>query len=235
VASAVAQLRYAVGTRRAIGHAARRLRRAAARAETPEEALRALRDASEQPIGVAATQVESELTAFLELVSSERPRRLLEIGTGGGGTLYMLAWASAPKARILSLDLVMYPPERRQLYRKLGWAGRRVDAWVADSQREQTRDAVRDWFGGEPVDVLFVDGDHGYDAVRRDFELYGPLVRPGGIVAFHDIVEGPSAVGDVPRFWREIKPSLADPVELVESWQQGGFGIGVGRRRPTAG
>jgi hypothetical protein len=67
--------------------------------------------------------------------------------------------------------------------------------------------------------------------VRRDYELYSPLVRPGGIVAFHDIVDGAeSAVGEVPRFWRELRATAHDPVEIVESWSQGGFGIGVVRR-----
>ena len=33
------------------------------------------------------------------------------------------------------------------------------------------------------IDFLFLDGDHSYEGVRRDFENYAPLVRPGGIVA----------------------------------------------------
>jgi hypothetical protein len=28
-----------------------------------------------------------------------------------------------------------------------------------------------------------------------------------------------------------VKPTLDEPLEIVESWEQGGFGIGVGRRR----
>jgi predicted O-methyltransferase YrrM len=79
--------------------------------------------------------------------------------------------------------------------------------------------------------LLFIDGDHSYEGVRRDWELYSPLVRPGGLIALHDIVEGPEwAVGEVPRFWREVRDTLDDVVELVESRDQGGYGIGVGRR-----
>lgn len=34
--------------------------------------------------------------------------------------------------------------------------------------------------------VVIIDGDHGYDGVRRDFELYAELVAPGGYVLFDD-------------------------------------------------
>lgn len=36
------------------------------------------------------------------------------------------------------------------------------------------------------VDLLFIDGDHRYDTVRGDIALWGPKVRPGGIVSGHD-------------------------------------------------
>lgn len=35
-------------------------------------------------------------------------------------------------------------------------------------------------------DLLFIDADHRLDDVRMDFDDYSPLVRPGGIIAFHD-------------------------------------------------
>jgi len=35
--------------------------------------------------------------------------------------------------------------------------------------------------------------------------MYGELVSNNGIIAFHDIVEGPSElVGGVPKFWKEL-------------------------------
>ena len=37
------------------------------------------------------------------------------------------------------------------------------------------------------IDLLFIDGDHQYASVLTDWLLYSPLVRPGGLVAFHDI------------------------------------------------
>ena len=37
-----------------------------------------------------------------------------------------------------------------------------------------------------PVDFAFIDGGHALDVVRKDIELYVPLVKSGGIVVFHD-------------------------------------------------
>ncbi len=36
------------------------------------------------------------------------------------------------------------------------------------------------------VDFVFVDGDHGYEPVKRDLTAWFPKVRPGGVIAGHD-------------------------------------------------
>lgn len=41
-----------------------------------------------------------------------------------------------------------------------------------------------------PVDLVFVDGDHSEAGCRTDWELWSPLVAPGGVVAFHDARDG---------------------------------------------
>ena len=39
---------------------------------------------------------------------------------------------------------------------------------------------------GMAFDLIFIDGDHSYEAVARDIELALPLLAPGGLIAFHD-------------------------------------------------
>lgn len=43
---------------------------------------------------------------------------------------------------------------------------------------------------GRGADLVFIDGQHTYDAVCRDIDNYAPLVRPGGTVSGHDYCEG---------------------------------------------
>jgi predicted O-methyltransferase YrrM len=77
------------------------------------------------------------------------------------------------------------------------------------------------------LDFLFIDGDHSYEGVAKDFELYAPLVKKNGLIAFHDIVHGsPENVGGVPIFWKQLKEKHKYK-EIVKDWNQGGYGIGV--------
>lgn len=58
--------------------------------------------------------------------------------------------------------------------------------------------AARGWH--DPIDLLFLDGDHGFESVQRDYLDWAPHVRPGGWIAMHDVVhgfhEGPRRVVD---------------------------------------
>ena len=87
---------------------------------------------------------------------------------------------------------------------------------------------MKELLGDRPVDFLFIDGDHRYEGVSQDFELYSPLVADGGLIGFHDIVPGPeSNVGGVPRFWGELKEASGERREIVADWNQGSGGIGL--------
>lgn len=45
---------------------------------------------------------------------------------------------------------------------------------------------VHSKFENESIDFLFIDGDHTYNAVKKDFELYYPKVKKNGLIFFHD-------------------------------------------------
>jgi predicted O-methyltransferase YrrM len=46
-------------------------------------------------------------------------------------------------------------------------------------------------FAGK-IDLLFIDGNHDYQAVSKDYRDWTPLVEVGGIVAFHDVTFKPA-------------------------------------------
>jgi predicted O-methyltransferase YrrM len=217
----------------AVAGAARAVRRAGP--PTLPEAI-AFADAFDYGgVSIRPMQVESEIGAFLEAVSAEPPRTLLEIGTGRGGTLFLLARAADERAVLVSVDA----PEgdaafcgrpaykrRERLYGALGRPDQRVVYISADSHDDATKTRVQQELNGAPLDLLFIDGDHTFEGVEADFRMYAPLVRSGGLVAFHDIVPGaPEAVGGVPAFWEEIR--RPDSLQFVADWEQGCCGIGV--------
>ncbi len=42
------------------------------------------------------------------------------------------------------------------------------------------------WNETKHIDFIFIDGDHSYEAVKKDFLDWSPIVNVGGYVAFHD-------------------------------------------------
>ena len=88
-------------------------------------------------------------------------------------------------------------------------------------------DANKNILNDKKVDFLFIDGDHTYQGVKKDFEIYCSLVKKDGIIGFHDIVSGPEEdVGEVPKFWKEIK-KRSKYQEIIKKREQGGYGIGI--------
>ena len=183
---------------------------------------------------LSAYQIDGEFTALIGWAVALRPRVVLEIGTAQGATL--LAWCRIATDWVISVDLPNgihgggYAPQKQRLYRELVY-GRRADVRVellqADSHQQETRLRVERRLEGRSIDILFIDGDHRYEGVKRDFELWSPLVSPGGHVVFHDIVPHrtiPSC--QVDQLWRELKPQYSH-VEIVAPTDEGWGGIGI--------
>ena len=184
-------------------------------------------------ITINPSQIKEEITAFLKILARCKLRFVLEIGTAKGGTLFLFTRISMPKALIISIDLPSgqfgggYPDWKVPLYKSFTIHEQKMYLIRKDSHAQSTLDVTKKILNENKLDLLFIDGNHTYNSVQADFEMYSGLVRKGGIISFHDIVPGPSAsVGDVPRFWNEIKHSFHH-FELVKNWKQGGCGIGI--------
>lgn len=83
---------------------------------------------------------------------------------------------------------------------------------------------------GRKIDLLFIDGDHLYGGVKKDFEMYSPLVDNNGIIIFHDILpQKQENQCEVERYWNEIKEKH-EYKEFIHSYNQEWGGIGVIRK-----
>jgi predicted O-methyltransferase YrrM len=222
--------------------AARRLSAAAAQARGVDELLDVAMGFDAFGIRITPGQVRCEIRGLLEVLRATRPRRLLEIGTANGGSLFLFAQTAMPDAHIISVDLHHgefgggYPAWKIPLYKAFTRGTQRLDLVRGDSHAPQTAEDVRRRLDGEQLDFLFIDGDHTYDGVKQDFETFAPLVRPGGLIGFHDIAPPTSPerqsddieylVGDVPRYWNEISDG-SESREFVDPAGGGCFGIGL--------
>jgi MMP 1-O-methyltransferase len=64
---------------------------------------------------------------------------------------------------------------------------------------------ARKWAPDTPIGLLFIDGDHDYEAVRADFEFWSPLVAPDGFIVFDDVPRWPGPLQvtcELPRWFR---------------------------------
>jgi predicted O-methyltransferase YrrM len=197
----------------------------------PEEALEFARSFSwYQGDNISPTQQDTEILGVLGLLRERPPRAVVEVGTDKGGTLFLWSRVAAPDAILVAID--NHP--LGALGTRSAWAAvrrcfaraqQRVDLLIPrDSHDPRTVDEVRQRLEGRPVDFVFIDGDHEYEGVKRDFELYSPLVRPGGLIAFHDINE--MYWPGVGRLWDELKPHH-ETVEFVANDPPRRWGIGV--------
>jgi predicted O-methyltransferase YrrM len=64
--------------------------------------------------------------------------------------------------------------------------------------RASSIEAASHW--SEPIRLLFIDGDHSYEASRADFEAWSPFVEEEGLIAFHDVDQW----AGVTRFYAEL-------------------------------
>ncbi len=51
---------------------------------------------------------------------------------------------------------------------------------------QKSGDAALEWT--QPISLLWIDGDHSYEAVKRDVLLWERFLCPGGIIALHDVM-----------------------------------------------
>jgi predicted O-methyltransferase YrrM len=152
----------------------------------------------------------SKLSAacIFRILDGLAPTRIVEIGSYLGKSTVFFALASKAlghsRTRITSVD--PHTGDRQQMER-LGvnllpsldlfrvhiagtGAGDMVDVVVARSE-----DAAGEWT--EPVDLLYIDGWHSYDAAFLDGQLWSPFLTADGVVIFDDYTRYPDVYNAV--------------------------------------
>jgi predicted O-methyltransferase YrrM len=179
-----------------------------------------------------AAQNRAEISSFTRYAASIEPRVVCEIGVQDGGTSFILSRALPTATTSIAIDLHVSLKAQLRFFQRPDVALHIIEG---SSHAVRTRRKLTRVLQSRPIDVLFIDGDHSYEGVLRDLALYSPLVRRGGLIAFHDIVADSysrygiltdSYVGGVPTLWQRLRP-LYSHREFIDEPSQDGRGIGV--------
>lgn len=175
---------------------------------------------------LTTSQKQYELDGLVKVYQDLKPEYVLEIGTQDGGTLYQWVKHAQVGAKIVNVDILQGQPETLPDV----WQAWREDIELVTIV-EYSHRALEQVKNELPyIDFLFIDGDHSYEGAKLDFLMYGPMVRDGGVIAFHDLMTPTSGKQDhiqVGRLWREIQHAGYVTQELwaEESPSWGGIGI----------
>ena len=169
--------------------------------------------------GVASLQID-EAALLYRLAREATSGPFAAIGRFNGGSTFVFASALPEGAELWSYDVHLalrsdmpgaaLDAELRDALTRYGLEDK-VHLHVADSR---TVDPPP-----EPLELLFVDGDHSYEGARADYQRWGAFVRPGGHLLFHDAVDSGG--------YGNHYPGVARAVGEVDA--------GAWERRPDAG
>jgi len=190
---------------------------------------------------IGMLQKRDELAPFCEWLAKRRIKNFLEIGVWKGGSFSVWDHLSQPGLHI-GIDpntqpgIILTPQQLADRQALFGTLKPTVAMLMMDSMRQSTVDAVRNTLDGELLDFLFIDGNHKQPAVHHDYVCYTHFVRPGGIIAIHDIASwrghGPDRRNMFPgctAVWDTICSTKPDAVSFIDTDTPAGIGAIVKR------
>lgn len=146
-------------------------------------------------------QVKQELYDFLKLLMDSNVKKILQIGLGHFGSTQFCLNLICDKIVTVEYDIknISNYVDREILYNQ------NKEFFIhGDSTNEEVIEMVKTF--GE-FDCVFIDGNHSYEYVKKDYENYSKLVKDGGIISFHDAKLDADRYG-TPKVLKEINKKI---------------------------
>lgn len=179
-----------------------------AKTEVPERTAPTLADLRRTLAGVEGWLTEEDAETLYTLARNCTGRgAIVEIGSWKGKSTIALAMGSKAGCGI---PVYAIDRPRGRIYedfeRNIAHAGVEDVVTPVNSSSEE---AARDF--DEPIELLFLDANHTYEGVKRDWDLWVPKLVEGGVLAMHDTTwfAGPKRVSEElmyrSREFRDVK------------------------------
>jgi hypothetical protein len=118
------------------------------------------------------TSINERLALSSMASTLEKGRVIVEVGTEQGGSAKIIT--DSTQADLYSIDIED-----------------KINATMVDRTRFKfclgDAKAFKKAHPDLEIDFLFIDADHSFGGVKEDFDTLYPMLKPGGLVAFHDV------------------------------------------------
>lgn len=120
--------------------------------------------------------------ALLYKIAKKTENDIVEIGRKYGGSALLLASAISNERKVYSIDIEEH--ERVKKYFSISPKEITDKIIMLEGKSEKIG---RKWDMNKKVGMVFVDGDHSYKGVKKDIEIWMPILLSGGYACFHDV------------------------------------------------
>lgn len=161
-------------------------------------------------LGRPIIQLPDDIIRIQELIFRLRPDVIIETGVAHGGSLILYASIAEllGRGRVIGIDIEIKPENRSEIERHP--LSRRIHLIEGSSTDDKIVHAVREQIRPAESVLVLLDSNHSYDHVRRELDLYSPLVsKDCYLVATDGIMQD---LSDTPRGrldWQKDNPARA--------------------------
>jgi len=181
------------------------------------------------------SQVHEEVQQLINFIKNKNLHNFVEIGTKFGGNFFILSNLIDGLKISIDLPLGVYGGWVLDNHPYLGNVLEKRNTFlssihntqliIGDSHKIETEQMVFNHLKNNKIDLLYIDGDHTYEGVKKDFTMYSKFVSNNGYIIFHDINNTKKHRDEnceVWKFWQEIQ---GEKIEFNSNKEWAGIGV----------
>ena len=174
-------------------------------------------------------QIPEEYSELLQIFNNSNIKTYLELGVANGGSFFVNSiFLQNTAEQLHCVDNLAYKDTHvKQTKEKIESKVNKLKELFPEKEFKFFNSTTDDFFkvNKNKYDCIFIDADHSYEGVKKDFENALEVLNENGILIFHDIAN--AEVG-VCKLWNEIKDNFKDSKEFKYSavdWYNCGIGV----------
>ena len=153
-------------------------------------------------------QIPEEYYELLTFFKTSKIKKYLELGVANGGSFFVNSiFLQHTASKIHCVDNLAYKeaPSVKQTYEKIYSKVSKLEALFPDKEFKFFNQATDEFFSANKdniYDCIFIDADHSYAGVKKDYINSLNHIESGGYLIFHDINNTETGVA---QCWKEIQ------------------------------